>query len=459
MNTKIDILERQPIVTQIIELIRTIAGNGKSCTFSIDGHWGCGKTYLLSMLEEQLSLYQAPNAAGDRYIIFHYNCWQYDFYEEPAIAIVSAIKSEINRYNRILPELPETVQKGLKITGNIGKRLLESYLESKIGCNPIELLNEIADTEDSKSRDLSSDYDKYFEFKEALDATREELAKLATGKPIILVIDELDRCMPQYAIKVLERIHHLFDENSNIIVILAIDHCQLERTVQQIFGDSSSSDDDAQKIMAQDYLRKFINFTVSLDYGKLSNKFLERYKPYVDLFDVTTEEDKKFIEELVVSLFTGIDVRAQERIMEKTETLHSLCFSGEKHPGILCFELMHEVLAFKKAVGNSFDWIFEMNHINSFNMRNQLGDNLYNYINQLIKDIISTATHYIIGWDKRDQFVLDSCAGSMMLWLFAVQRPIKSKQETTSFIFSDDADYDYLKEKVKKFCDISKLIS
>ena len=216
MEDKIDILDRQPFVDRLIEIVRLIADSGRGCTFTIDGRWGCGKSFVLDMFEKQLSIFQDPNAAGDRYVIFHYNCWQYDFYEEPAIAIISAIKSEIEKYNSILPKLPNEIKAGFELVKDLGKELLGNYFQTKIGCNPIHTLDKIMAGAENISRQTmqDNDYDKYFKFKEVLDSTREDLSKLAQDKPVILVVDELDRCLPEYTIKVLERLHHLFDETA-----------------------------------------------------------------------------------------------------------------------------------------------------------------------------------------------------------------------------------------------------
>ena len=50
---------------------------------------------------------------------------------------------------------------------------------------------------------------------------------------VVIVVDELDRCQPDYAIKTLERLHHLFCDLENIIVILSIDG---KRFVKGIFA-------------------------------------------------------------------------------------------------------------------------------------------------------------------------------------------------------------------------------
>ena len=54
MGGKIDILDRQPFVDRLIEIVRLIADNGRGCTFTIDGRWGCGKSFVLDMFEKQI---------------------------------------------------------------------------------------------------------------------------------------------------------------------------------------------------------------------------------------------------------------------------------------------------------------------------------------------------------------------------------------------------------------------
>ena len=71
MAEKMDILNRQPFVDRLIDIVRLLADNHRGCTFAIDGAWGCGKTFILEMFEKQISLFQNPAAAGDRYALFH----------------------------------------------------------------------------------------------------------------------------------------------------------------------------------------------------------------------------------------------------------------------------------------------------------------------------------------------------------------------------------------------------
>lgn len=76
------------------------------------------------------------------------------------------------------------------------------------------------------------------------------IADNAGEKPVVFFIDELDRCRPDYSVKVLERIKHLFDL-PNIIFVLSVNKKQLGHAIQGFYGTSS--------LDADDYLRRFID--------------------------------------------------------------------------------------------------------------------------------------------------------------------------------------------------------
>lgn len=148
------------------------------------------------------------------------------------------------------------------------------------------------------------------------------------------MVDELDRCMPEYAIKVLERLHHLTEENSNIITVIAIDKKQLISSVKQIFGFENPAK----------YLEKFIHFEIELDYGEVSEKITEKYKDYVALFDRDIFPFDEPVEECLQAIFKGIDVRTQERLVKKAMIVHKLLYTEKKDYSFMCMELLLVVM-------------------------------------------------------------------------------------------------------------------
>ena len=91
MTGKEDILDRQPFIDKVISILEILSKEKRGISFAIDGDWGSGKTFVLEQLEKQLELVQSEETADDRYFLFHYNCWQYDYYDEPSVAIISAM--------------------------------------------------------------------------------------------------------------------------------------------------------------------------------------------------------------------------------------------------------------------------------------------------------------------------------------------------------------------------------
>ena len=56
---KIDILNRELFVDQLLQLVESISESKASVSFAIDGVWGCGKSFVLDMFEEQLEKIQS----------------------------------------------------------------------------------------------------------------------------------------------------------------------------------------------------------------------------------------------------------------------------------------------------------------------------------------------------------------------------------------------------------------
>lgn len=345
---KIDLLDRQEIVDQIVNLLTLISDRPGSSTFALDGKWGTGKTFVLNMLENAL----LQQAAGTKFLVFHYNCWKYDYYEEPLVAIVASMLDSVDNENHLLSS---EARKNLKETFAFCKptllKIASEISKNKLGIDATELLSSMRSSlkENKNSLDeyLDSEkeknsYDAYYSFNKTLKNTREALNKLTTGRSLVVIVDELDRCQPSYAIKVLERLHHMFSDIKKCSVILAIDKDQLECTIKQVFGDKVSTDA---------YLKKFIDFELTLDAGTINGNFMAKYHEYFKLFDENAITTNFSFDEFLSALFSDIDIRTQEHLMDRITTIHHLLFPEDKHKdknkkdySFMCFELMLLVL-------------------------------------------------------------------------------------------------------------------
>lgn len=305
----IDILNREDFIKRTVQLIESVGSHKGNITFAINGQWGCGKTFVLERIEDKLS-------ETKKFPIVHYNCWQYDYYEEPLVAIVSALQKCIDALDFVSKENKVKIKAvASKICLNLGAQVIKKH----VGIDVSEV-KEILDEASEKASSIHS-YDQYYDFNQALEDIKNELAKLSENHTLVFAVDELDRCLPEYAIKVLERLHHISEGIPNIITMIAIDKSKLERTISFIFGSENVAT----------YLKKFIKFEINLDNGRQDGtKFWGKFAFFRNGFYETLfkglENQKEFIEEL----FQGIDARSQEHIVEKAALLNDICFGEEK---------------------------------------------------------------------------------------------------------------------------------
>lgn len=94
-----------------------------------------------------------------------------------------------------------------------------------------------------------------------------EIVSQVPEQRVVVFVDELDRCRPTYAIKLLERIKHLFDVEG-LIFVLSVDKTQLGHAIQGVYGSGCD---------AEGYLRRFIDLEYSLRMGDCADFIKSRY--------------------------------------------------------------------------------------------------------------------------------------------------------------------------------------
>lgn len=157
---KIDILDRTKIMSDIEQILVLLSEQKQGRVFALDGKWGYGKTYILEQLEKELEVLQNEETQDDRFYVFHYNCWQYDYYEEPAVAIVSAMLEKRGKDNKA----EMTLQKEYTDLKTVLGKIAGEFTKNKIGINLVELCNELEENKGDK-RENPSDFDEMFAFK------------------------------------------------------------------------------------------------------------------------------------------------------------------------------------------------------------------------------------------------------------------------------------------------------
>lgn len=361
---KIDILNRESFVEQLIKITENISNNKASASFAINGVWGSGKSFVLDVFEERLSQYQSEETATDKYLIIRYNCWKYDYYEEPLVAIVTAMIDVINQKTKLLyGENTEKIKGVLKAIGTTLLTLSKNTIEDVTGVDIINVFNVVKGGIDSEKEQYEKmkEYDVYFSFNQVLNSLQAVLNELGEQYTVVFLVDELDRCLPAYSIKVLERLHHLTENTKNVINIISIDKNQLKASVEHICGFKDT----------EEYLKKFIQFTVPLDTGITSEKIIDKYSNYIELFDKEIFQFEDSIEEFMQAIFTGIDIRTQEQLVDRAEMIHKLLYDDSKDYTFMCMELLLIVLICwyndescftRKPINCDFEKIFSINN-------------------------------------------------------------------------------------------------
>ena len=220
---------------------------------SINNKWGAGKTTFIKMWAQLM--------ANDGYKTLYLNAWENDFDNSPFISLLSELDS-ISGDQIALYKLQKTAR---RLIPKGWRNIASGVANHLTGVDINELEKEIIKgTSDSLRKEMTE----YRNKKDALDDFKAELwayiKSSCGGKPLIFIVDELDRCRPDYAVELLEKIKHLFAVN-NIVFILCIDKEQLGYAIQGRYGSSN--------INTEEYLRRFINYEFTLPAPKINDYF------------------------------------------------------------------------------------------------------------------------------------------------------------------------------------------
>jgi hypothetical protein len=118
----------------------------------------------------------------------------------------------------------------------------------------LEFLDESAT--DTLEKVVAKRLAEYQESNKSVSAFKETLKEMAVDakKPIVIFLDELDRCRPDFAVRTIERVKHFFDV-PGIVFVLLLNRRQLVAAVEGLYG---------PKVDAEAYLAKFIPLSLSL---------------------------------------------------------------------------------------------------------------------------------------------------------------------------------------------------
>ena len=247
-----DKLKRESYAKRLTTLIQNTRG---PYVIGLTSPWGSGKTFFLRAWERDLVEQKKP--------CVYFNAWKSDITGDPLLSLMATIEEQLTKKGFILPEfsqllinLIEDIPIISKLGKGLGAMLGNPYVE--VGFEAGGQLVEYA-----KSKIANN-----IKFQVQLEKLAKNITEIFGGFPLFIMVDELDRCRPEYAITLLERIKHLF-QVPGVVFLLAIDATQLLLQVEHTFG-LKKHPWGVEKIQGEsidprvDYLGKFFDAYYSL---------------------------------------------------------------------------------------------------------------------------------------------------------------------------------------------------
>ena len=381
-------------------------GQKGSYPISLNALFGNGKTTFLKMFEHFIKTEKQQS-----YDVLFINAWESDFYNEPVIAILSELANKLepkndpshrhsresgnpgfnkqtddpsHRHSRESgnPEnqsatsdtsnkIKEVVgilanYKITKATGNIANQIIQNYT----GFN----LKAVMDSYQSKSnKNLQPEsqqqwsvlgknvLNEFNQRKQAIRDIKEIIVEYTNNKQkkLLIIVDELDRTRPDYAVHFLEDMKHFFDIE-NVVFLVAVNRQQMEATVKCLYGQSLNFDGYYSKFFkteidlpdpyksAQTLVDDLIKKTnIKYNQGdrgyRVSNSYLS-----CKMFNLTLREVEQFIR--IYEMILGDDQNTAKWVYQDAYSFFIGLFMKEK-------EVFQKILDGKFTVTNFIDFI------------------------------------------------------------------------------------------------------
>jgi hypothetical protein len=334
---------------------------------ALDAQWGSGKTTFLKMWAGDLRNAGFP--------VVYFDAFEHDYFEDAFLAIAGQIIA-------LAAEKRQTetaqAQRFVSKAKGVAKVIASSSVRLGVKAATFGMVDtvDLGDTVDKVIEAAGAEAEKIFdkhvedilnrqkEQKDSIRQFRDALSELpsllaappdagdndsAEAKPLIFIIDELDRCRPVFALQVLERIKHFFSVE-NVHFVLGVHLGQLQNSVSSAYGSN---------IDARLYLEKFIHLIVPLvDTPQDPNRRTPGF--YVDQLaqslDLRAPNIDTLIEELArIANAREFSLRTVERVM--TTVAISLAFIGNVMnappilAGLCVLKVSHPDLFVKAKIG------------------------------------------------------------------------------------------------------------
>ena len=242
-----DLLNRRPSIEALTNVLGALHG---PCVLALDSEWGGGKTAFIKMWAAYLR--------NEGYPVAEFNAWETDFSGDPFIALSSRLEDHFDAIS------PSGAAQDTRHFAEAAKRLAlravpvvirlasQGLLDS--GSMEQVLAAEVSSYAENRLHGFREGQESISEFREVLQQKALNLSKENGDRSLFVMIDEMDRCRPSYAVELLEVAKHLFSAD-RIIFVLAVNRSQLAHSVKTLYG---------AEFNAEGYLCRFFDLDYTL---------------------------------------------------------------------------------------------------------------------------------------------------------------------------------------------------
>jgi predicted KAP-like P-loop ATPase len=269
-ETDVDLLYYEAIAKTVVKLIRSSPET--PVTIGVHGDWGAGKSSVLKMTAAAL-------ASDQRTLCLHFNGWTFEGFDDAKTVVMETIVAELRRARPTTAKVKELASKlfkridWLKLTKRAGGAALAFTATSAHGhvagllaattallANPkehfsFEQVKAVAEHAGEYVKAAKEEPDPLAEHVHAFRKEFSELLEAASIDRLVVIVDDLDRCLPETAIATLEAIR-LFLFVPRTAFVMGVDELMIEYAVREHFPDLPPSSGPVS--YARNYLEKLI---------------------------------------------------------------------------------------------------------------------------------------------------------------------------------------------------------
>ncbi|MBO5739741.1 MAG: hypothetical protein J6R52_01590 [Alphaproteobacteria bacterium] len=242
---------------EIVDFARKLQGLLQSVdtpyVIGLDGGYGTGKTHFATRFAAQMH---------EQIKTIYFSAWEKDYEKELITVFLEQIANLIKTDKKYIES--SQIKNIKSLLKSLWVAIESISVNSPITKFPISMTFNV----EHFRRQLN----KLTIKEDMLQNAKRELANYIKSLPhekMVLIVDDLDRCRPDTAVKILETVKHFFDIDG-LIVVMPINQSRLRQYIDAFYGIGGTA--EQKGVVAEDYLQKFFNDIIdipNLNYEKI----------------------------------------------------------------------------------------------------------------------------------------------------------------------------------------------